>query len=61
VGQFLVFRHYDLGVKSLTVGTQEGWNLAPRSFLQARLPMGQFIVRYQVRTLFTELRAIARL
>jgi hypothetical protein len=43
VGQFLLFRHHDLGVKSLTVGNQEGWSLAPRSFLEARLPMGHHL------------------
>jgi hypothetical protein len=43
IGQFLLFRHYDLGVKSLTVGTREGWSLAPRSFLEARLPMGHHL------------------
>ena len=32
-GQILSFHRVDLGVKSLTVGTAEGFELAPRGFI----------------------------
>jgi hypothetical protein len=43
IGEFLLFRPYDLGIKDITVGIQEGWKLAPRQFIEERLQVGHHL------------------
>ena len=43
IGEFLLFRPYDLGLKDITVGVEEGWELAPRRFIEERLPIGHHL------------------